>query len=65
VWESGVQWIGVVTAGIVILWTALPLLRYEAWWIRIFDFPRRQIALVTLVTIPTYAALAGSDGALD
>ena len=23
------QWIGVATAGIVILWTALPLLRYE------------------------------------
>ena len=59
------QWIGVATAGIVILWTALPLLRYEAWWIRIFDFPRRQIALVTLVTIPTYVALAGFDGALD
>jgi endonuclease/exonuclease/phosphatase (EEP) superfamily protein YafD len=63
--ENGVQWIGVATAGIVILWTALPLLRHEAWWIRVFDFPRRQIALVTLVTIPAYVALAGFDAALD
>jgi endonuclease/exonuclease/phosphatase (EEP) superfamily protein YafD len=63
--ESGVQWIGVAIAGIVILSTALPFLRHEAWWIRIFDFPRRQIAVVTLVTIPTYVALAGFDGALD
>jgi endonuclease/exonuclease/phosphatase (EEP) superfamily protein YafD len=63
--ESGVQWIGVAAAGIVILWTALPFLRHEAWWIRIFDFPRRQIAVLTLVTIPAYVALAGYDGALD
>jgi endonuclease/exonuclease/phosphatase (EEP) superfamily protein YafD len=60
-----VQWIGVATAGIVILWTALPLLRHEAWWIRVFDFPRRQIALVTLIAIPTYVVLAGFDRALD
>jgi endonuclease/exonuclease/phosphatase (EEP) superfamily protein YafD len=60
-----VQWIGVATAGIVILWTALPLLRHEAWWIRVFDFPRRQIALVALVAIPTYVALAGFESALD
>ena len=44
------QWIGVGTAVIVILWTALPFLRHEAWWIRIFDFPRRQIAVLTLAS---------------
>lgn len=59
------QWIGVGTAVIVILWTALPFLRHEAWWIRIFDFPRRQIAVLTLATIPIYVALAGFDDALD
>lgn len=59
------QWIGVATAGIVILLTALPLSRHEAWWIRILDFPRRQIALVTVGTIVAYLALAGFDGALD
>jgi endonuclease/exonuclease/phosphatase (EEP) superfamily protein YafD len=60
-----VQWIGVAIAGIVILCTALPFVRHEAWWIRIFDFPRRQIAVVTLLTIPAYVALTGLDGALD
>ena len=59
------QWIGVAIAAIVILWTALPFLRHEAWWVRIFDFPRRQIAVVTLLTIPAYVALAGVDGTLD
>ena len=59
------QWIGVATAGLVILWTVLPLLRHEAWWIRVFDFPRRQIALLTLLAIPAYVALAGFDDTLD
>ena len=35
--------------------TLLPLLRHEAWWIRIFDFPRTQIAgagiLITCVYV--------------
>ncbi len=26
--------------------TLLPLMRHQAWWIRVFDFPRAQIALV-------------------
>lgn len=59
------QWIGVATAGIVILLTALPLLRHEAWWIRVLDFPRRQISVITIATIAAYLALAGFDGALD
>lgn len=59
------QWIGVTTAVVVIVLTALPFLQHEAWWIRIFDFPRRQIAVVTLLTIPVYVALGGFDGTLD
>lgn len=31
--------------------TALPLLRDEAWWIRIFDFPRSQIAIGGVVLL--------------
>jgi endonuclease/exonuclease/phosphatase (EEP) superfamily protein YafD len=49
----------------VILTTVLPFLPHEAWWIRIFDFPRRQIAAITLAAIPGYVALAGFDGVLD
>ena len=36
-----------VTLGaLVIAVTALSLLRYKAWWIRIWDFPRLQLAVV-------------------
>lgn len=31
--------------------TVLPLFRQEAWWIRIFDFPRVQITLIIVVVI--------------
>jgi endonuclease/exonuclease/phosphatase (EEP) superfamily protein YafD len=33
--------------------TLLPLLRVRVWWVRIWDFPRLQVALLSL------AALAG------
>lgn len=31
--------------------TALPLIREDDWWIRIFDFPRLQIAFVSFITM--------------
>lgn len=31
--------------------TALPLIREDDWWIRIFDFPRLQIALLSVAAI--------------
>ena len=37
--------------------TAVPLLRSDAWWIRVFDFPRIQIALLISLTLAGYAAL--------
>jgi endonuclease/exonuclease/phosphatase (EEP) superfamily protein YafD len=36
---------------IAIVATLLPLIRKEAWWIRIFDFPRMQIALLALIVL--------------
>lgn len=36
---------------VVLLATGLPLINTEAWWIRIFDFPRVQIAVLTLLAI--------------
>ncbi len=35
----------------VIIATGLPLINSAAWWIRIFDFPRIQIAVLTLLAI--------------
>lgn len=34
--------------------TAIPLLRAEAWWIRLFDFPRLQITFVAAFTLAAY-----------
>ncbi|MCF8039641.1 MAG: hypothetical protein K9K79_10025, partial [Desulfohalobiaceae bacterium] len=31
--------------------TAAPLLRSDAWWIRVFDFPRIQIAALMGLTL--------------
>ncbi len=42
---------------VLILGTAITLLRSNAWWIRIFDFPRIQIAVLIGLTLAGYAAL--------
>lgn len=34
--------------------TVLPLLRKDAWWIRIFDFPRLQITFILSATLASY-----------
>ncbi|WP_169714346.1 endonuclease/exonuclease/phosphatase family protein [Algoriphagus antarcticus] len=36
---------------IVLITTGLPLINSAEWWIRIFDFPRFQIAILTVVAI--------------
>jgi endonuclease/exonuclease/phosphatase (EEP) superfamily protein YafD len=55
----------------VILWTAgilviaaslLSLLQSEAWWIRIFDFPRMQIAVVALIVLAADLAFRTDSG---
>ncbi len=40
-----------VLAGLGIVATLLPLIRTDEWWIRIFDFPRLQIALLCAVAL--------------
>lgn len=34
--------------------TVLPLLRQDAWWVRIFDFPRLQITFILIATLAVY-----------
>lgn len=48
-----------VTAILGILWTLLPLLKNDVWWVRVFDFPRTQIAFLSLGTAIAYAAVIG------
>jgi endonuclease/exonuclease/phosphatase (EEP) superfamily protein YafD len=40
-----------ILCAIVIIATGLPLINSAAWWIRIFDFPRLQIAVLILLAI--------------
>ncbi|MGD7033575.1 endonuclease/exonuclease/phosphatase family protein [Methylotuvimicrobium buryatense] len=42
---------------VLIFATAVPLLRSDAWWIRVFDFPRVQIAALIGLTLVGYAVL--------
>jgi endonuclease/exonuclease/phosphatase (EEP) superfamily protein YafD len=42
---------------VLIAATLLPLVREQAWWIRIFDFPRLQLAVAGAVTGILYGAL--------
>lgn len=46
-----------VLGAIVIAQTALSLVRSRAWWVRIFDFPRAQIAVASLVLLAIFGAL--------
>lgn len=48
--------LGILTC-FVTLATTLPFIRAGAWWIRIFDFPRLQIALLSLLTLVGYLTL--------
>ncbi len=36
---------------LIVITTALPYIRHEAWWIRIFDFVRFQILIISIPTI--------------
>lgn len=44
----------ILLAVLLVLATALPLLRFDAWWIRILDFPRGQIAVFGIVLVAAY-----------
>ncbi len=44
----------VVLALILVIATALPLLRFGEWWIRVFDFPRAQITIAGIVLLVVY-----------
>ncbi len=47
-WLVGVGWVFVAA-------TLLPLTRRQSWWVRIFDFPRAQIAAAMLLVLLIHA----------
>lgn len=58
------QWFFRVIAGLVILWTLVPLVRHGAWWIRVFDFPRVQIAIAAALLLAWFL-VSGYSGGID
>ncbi len=48
---------------LVIVATALPLVRSRAWWVRGFDFPRLQLAIIALVLLLAWPWLGPRDPA--
>jgi endonuclease/exonuclease/phosphatase (EEP) superfamily protein YafD len=58
-----VQGVLIALAVLFIVATALPLVHLPYWWIRLFDFPRSQIAAGAGVVLVLYAAVAATDGA--
>jgi endonuclease/exonuclease/phosphatase (EEP) superfamily protein YafD len=40
-----------ILCALVLIATGLPLINTGAWWVRIFDFPRFQIAVLTLLAL--------------
>ncbi len=54
-----------IVASITVLWSVLPLFRHEAWCIRVFDFPRIQVTVITLLVLVAYIAVSGWDDVED
>ncbi len=36
---------------VLAVFAAIPLVRYQAWWVRVFDFPRLQVAFLGFVVL--------------
>jgi endonuclease/exonuclease/phosphatase (EEP) superfamily protein YafD len=53
-WKHFIIALCVVLASTVVVLTCLPFVRSGYWWIRVWDFPRLQIALLSVVVIATF-----------
>lgn len=53
----------IVVGMLMVVATALPLLHCDAWWIRICDFPRLQITLITAAALATVVAFCDRPAA--
>jgi hypothetical protein len=50
---------------VLILATALPLVRSEEWWIRFFDFPRPQIVILVALVFVAFLFVYRPSRGLD
>src|SRR5687767_6973855 len=52
--------ISMILGGFVIVVTILPFFRAKAWWVRVWDFPRFQLALLGVVALAGTVAAGGA-----
>jgi len=45
--------------GLLLLATLLPLIRTDAWWVRVLDFPRAQIAALLVLVLAAWLGFGG------
>lgn len=60
-----VVWLTIGSVALTVIWTVLPLLRHEAWWIRVFDFPRVQLSICLGLVIIAFVWFVGWRGWLN
>lgn len=58
------DWILTSVMFVPIITTILPLIKHDHWVFRIFDFPRLQIAVVSLISIPLNLLFASHIGSV-
>lgn len=56
------EWFLTAVGGLMVVATALPSLKSDAWWVRIFDAPRVQVAVIAAVVAAAYPFFAGEYG---
>ncbi|MBT8401031.1 MAG: endonuclease/exonuclease/phosphatase family protein, partial [Rhodothermia bacterium] len=59
------RWLLHAVSVLLVLATAIPVLRGSDWWIRIFDFPRMQVAVAAGITLALYLLLFKAWTTLD
>lgn len=52
-----IRWVVMALSVVLVTATALPFIRVDAWWIRVLDFPRMQLATLLLAALMGHAAL--------
>lgn len=54
-----IDWFAMFMVFVAIIWTLLPLFRHDAWWVRAFEFPRVQVAILSFIILSFYIYVVG------
>lgn len=62
---SHTEWFFLLTGLLLVIVSFIHLIKYDAWWIRIWDFPHMQLALMSLLCLAGWLSVAQIDTLLD